>query len=94
MPDQRLRDTLAHLHEELAAHPELDGETADILADVLADITRLLSARAAADPESAAAQDDTLAARLTTATNDFETSYPRLTAAVTQVAEALSAMGI
>ncbi|GEM_PF-1190040 len=94
MPDQRLRDTLAHLHEELAAHPELDGETTNMLADVLADITKLLSDRAAAGPDGAATQDDTLAARLSTATNDFETSYPRLTAAVTQVAEALSAMGI
>lgn len=94
MPEQRLRDTLQRLHDDLAAEPDLDGETATMLGDILADITRLLDDRAGADPDAQGAQDDSLAGRLASATGDFEATHPRLTTAVTQLAEALSAMGI
>jgi hypothetical protein len=85
MPEQRLRDTLQRLHDELAAHPDLDGETTALLREVLADISGLLEGRSAGD---------NLATRLQSATSDFEATHPRLTAAVTQLADALSGMGI
>jgi hypothetical protein len=76
-----------HLHEELASSSELDAETATMLREVLKDIERLLTDREAPGHE-------TFTARLADATSDFEVTHPRLTAAVTQLAEALSGMGI
>ena len=87
MPEQRLRETLTRLHEELSATPELDAETASLLADVLKDCERLLTDRDAATHE-------TITQRLADATNDFEVEHPKLTAAVTKLAEALAGMGI
>jgi len=87
MPEQRLRETLERLHEELASTPELDAETASALAEVLSDCERLLTDRDAAAHES-------LTQRLADATNDFEVEHPKLTAAVTKLAEALAGMGI
>ena len=80
-------ETLSRLHEELAAAPELDAETAALLRDVLTDIEALLARRDASGHES-------LARKLAEAAADFEASHPRLTAAVGQLADALGRMGI
>lgn len=87
MPEKKLRDTLSKLHEDLAAEPPLDTETAALLRDLVADIEKLLAHRDEASR-------DTLVARLADATADFENSHPRLTATVGQLADALSGMGI
>ncbi len=87
MPKQRLSETLSKLHQELAAEPTLDSETTDQLKTVLADIEGLLAASEAEGHES-------LVERLSEATSDFETSHPRLSAAVAQLADALSGMGL
>ena len=94
MPEQRLRDTLERLHEELAAHPDLDGETAGLLRDVLADITALLEQRRTGGEQGQAGPDESLSGRLQSATSDLQTMHPRLTTAVAQLADALSGMGI
>jgi hypothetical protein len=87
MPKQKLRETLSRLHEDLAAEPQLDAETARLLRNVLTDIEKLLG-------EQDDVEHETLASRLAEATADFESSHPRLTATVGQLADALSGMGI
>jgi hypothetical protein len=87
MPKKKLRDTLARLHQELAAEPTLDAETSALLREILADIEGLLSEGGGAPPEG-------LAARLADTTSNFESSHPRLVATVGQLADALSGMGI
>jgi len=87
MPRQKLRDTLSKLHEDLAAEPQLNPETASLLREVMADIENLLN-------DSSSTGHESLATRLADATADFENSHPRLTATVGQLADALSGMGI
>jgi hypothetical protein len=97
MAKQRLRDTLQTLHQELAGQTDLDAKTAEALLVIMADITRLLDGNTTESGDSPDPQitgQGSLAQRLSSATGDFEASHPKLTTAVTQLAEALSAMGI
>jgi hypothetical protein len=97
MPRQKLTETLSRLHEELAAEPALNDETAALLRAILADIEKLLAAdqdEAAGAKTGAKPENETLVSRLADATADFENSHPRLTATVGQLADALSGMGI
>ncbi len=87
MTQRALRNELEHLHRELSEAPSLDPEARALLAEVAADIERLLAQDA---PESAAP----LARRLSAATERFEETHPQLTAVVGRLADALANLGI
>ena len=86
MPKERLRATLSELHDELTTTPAIDDEARQLLQEVSADIDRLLHQ----DEQPDAAHVGTLtglAAR-------FERDHPTLAAAIRQVADALSRVGL
>lgn len=85
--EQRLRQTLEQLHEELEQADSLDPGSRELLREVMGDIREALDRPQTS--ESASLLD-----RLREATGEFEESHPRLTAAVGRVADALSNLGI
>ncbi|HED65351.1 MAG TPA: DUF4404 family protein [Planctomycetes bacterium] len=87
MPENQLRETVAKLREELDADQGLSEERAARLRAIVADIEGLLEKREASE-------NDSLPVRLAEAASDFETSHPRLTSVLGQIADALSRMGI
>ena len=86
MPKERLRATLSELHDELKTTPAVDAEARRQLQEVSADIDRLLHA----NEQPAATHVDTLA----TLATRFERDHPTLAAAIRQVADALSRVGL
>ncbi|MFT7464884.1 MAG: hypothetical protein ACI9EF_003244, partial [Pseudohongiellaceae bacterium] len=67
MAEQRLRDTLQHLHQELSGQTDLDAKTAEALRLIVADITRLLdgsTGESSSEPDPQSAAQESLAQRL------------------------------
>ncbi|MBW2269999.1 MAG: DUF4404 family protein [Deltaproteobacteria bacterium] len=87
MTQKPLSDELEHLHRELSEAPSLDAEARALLAELAADIERLLAEDA---PESTGP----LADRLSAATERFEETHPKLTAVIGRLADALANLGI
>lgn len=85
MDQDRLHALLAELDRELQDTPSLDAQSQELLQRVLADVPRQ-AARARPDPSAEA--------RLRELVLRFEAGYPRLSAAVGQVADALGKLGI
>ena len=88
MADNRLLASLDALHDELAQTTALDEAGREKLAQISADIQRLLSGTPAAEEASS------LTGQLQDAVEGFGASHPRLTAALNQVADALAGLGI
>lgn len=86
MPKNNLRLNLEHLHRELAKPQAMDAETRELLAELAADIERVLAEEG---PENAG-----LAERVETATVKFEASHPSLARALSEVSDALAKLGI
>lgn len=86
MPKNTLRQNLEHVHRELAKPRAMDAETRELLADIAADIERVLAEER---PEDAG-----LADRVETATVRFEASHPNLARALSEVTDALAKLGI
>jgi hypothetical protein len=89
MEEPSLADLLARVHAELEHGQPLDDETRRLLGTVLADIQGVL-ARPVPPPSSA--EHAGLVQRLRASTGHLEDSHPRLTATVTQLIDALSAI--
>lgn len=89
MPEQRLREDLVRLQQELERHPSVDAEARELVAEIARDVESLLerSERSSEDQES-------LVDRLRSTATDFEESHPSLTAVVGRIADALAALGI
>jgi hypothetical protein len=84
-PDPRsaeLRATLARLHAELSQRPAVDAESRRLLAEVSADIERVI-----ASPGGPAPRVEALAAR-------FEAGHPDLAASLRQLIDLLGRAGI
>ena len=78
------------MHGELASAQEVDDETRELLSTLTSDIRRLSEE---SDERSAEAVGP-LSAQVQELVLRFETDYPRLTAALNQVADALASLGI
>lgn len=87
MPSDKLRQIVSMLREELAAEQDLEPARHEKLRRLAADLEAVLA-------ESEAPDSASLPARVADATSEFESSHPRLTELLGQVAEALSRMGI
>jgi hypothetical protein len=94
MDKQQLADTLARLHQELSARPELDAESRERLSQLLADIQSVLTET----PEDAQRPEDeehnSLRDRLQDAIVDFEAAHPQFSQLMGRIADGLSQMGI
>ncbi len=86
MSDQKLRELLEQLHEELARTESVDAKGREMLSHLNADIQQFL------DPT----QDNptTLLGRLQDAIDHFEVEHPAVTAALSQMLNTLSNAGI
>lgn len=100
-PDE-LRERLADLHRQLQTTRSASGEIRELLAEVLADIDRLLAGEgepaaepaAAGGPEPAGEPEARLSNRLADAAQRFEETHPQLAANIGSVVTALSRLGI
>ncbi len=90
---EELRDTLAHLHEQLESGGPVQGESRELLQEALGEIQGALD-RAGTGEQPSSADDPTLRDRLARMTEDFEEEHPKLAAAIGRVADALSNLGI
>jgi len=86
MTDQKLRELLQQLHDELERTKSVDEKGREMLSHLNADIQQFL------DP----AQDNptTLLGRLQDAIDHFEVEHPAVTAALSQMLNTLSNAGI
>ena len=86
MTDQKLRNLLEQLHDELARTDTVDEKGRDMLSHVSADIQKLLEPSETASPSTLE--------RLQEAIDHFEVDHPAITAALSQLLNALSNAGI
>lgn len=86
MPKKTLALNLERLHEELSTLDSLDDETRESLAEIAADIERILGQQ---DPRHASLPD-----RIEVLTVRFEASHPKLAGVLSEVADALAKVGI
>jgi len=95
---KELRDTLAHLHEQLESEKPIAEETRTLLQAAMLEINEALERASAETPStpSAAGNDEepSLLDRLSQMAEEFEESHPSISAAVGRVATALSNLGI
>lgn len=91
MPERldRLRATLDELDRELEALDTLDDATRARLEETKRDIQAALEKQ---QPEEV--EHESFIERLNDAAQEFETSHPRLTAAVGRIVDALAQLGI
>ena len=86
MTDQKLRELLEQLHDELANTETVDDKGREMLTHLSADIQKFI------DP---AEEDDmSLFGRLQDTIDHFEVEHPAITAALSQILNALSNAGI
>lgn len=86
MSDEKLRDLLEQLHDELENTPSLDDKGRELLSHLSADIQKLLVPSSTINP--------TIAKRFQDAIDHFEVTHPELTAALSQMLNALNNAGI
>lgn len=86
MPNQRLRELLEQLQDELARTESVDENGREMLGHLSADIQKFL------DP--AQENPETLLERLQKAIDHFEMEHPAITAALSQMLNTLNNAGI
>jgi hypothetical protein len=93
---QELRDTLAHLHEQLENHAPLEAESKALLLSTIQEINEALERAGSGSGTRSDADEEepTLLDRLGEMTEDFEENYPAISSAIGRVATALSNLGI
>ena len=87
MPEQKLRQLVANLHDELSRTSSVDDESRELLRELTGDIDKLVSADAVEHRASAAGQVSEAAAR-------FESDHPRLAAVLGEIVDTLAKLGI
>lgn len=85
----KLKATVAELHAELAAMPEVDSESRAMLEGAIRDIQETIGS-ASRKPTA----EETLTSRLTTVASHFEVSHPTLSGIIGSTVDALARMGI
>ena len=88
-PLSRLKESVDHLHEQLAGADHLGAAERESLESLLGEVARLLDREDEHEPDH-----ESLAEQLREATEDFEEAHPVLTHAVGRVIDALSSLGI
>ena len=98
MERQKLKETLAELHQELAASPdEIDDETKTLLKQLATDIDHVCVEDSADSEEKSPVvpeKKEGLLDQLLDLTKEFEESHPQLADVIGRVATAFSRIGI
>ncbi|NTU97587.1 MAG: DUF4404 family protein [Chlorobiaceae bacterium] len=89
MEQQKLRELLVALHQELATVDSVDEATGGVLSTLREDIGKLVDK----EHSSALATDEPLRERLSEAVNHFEAGHPRLSLAIQHLLDSLANMG-
>ncbi|UCE86887.1 MAG: DUF4404 family protein [Deltaproteobacteria bacterium] len=89
---RELKETLAQLHEQLEVAGAVDADARERLREALDEIQTILDR--AEDKAVEPDLDQSFGDRLSEMTHHFEEEHPALTAALSRVINALSAMGI
>lgn len=88
MKKEQLQSTLSNLHTEFESAGAIDDKTRAMLKTLTADIERLL------DESNDSNDTDSITEQLRLAMVEFETDHPKISAAIHQVTDALSNLGI
>ena len=89
MPRDQLRESIAHLQEELLAGVPLSPEDRRQLESVLGEVSGILESDEAQESDSTGTFDE-----LPTLVRRFETTHPKLAAVLGRIADSLSQLGI
>lgn len=90
MEKQRLRETLAELHNSLGDVDRLDEETRQLMRTVVDDLQRLVQSEGQVSSDEVQPVSSNLQELLL----KFETEHPQLTGIVNRIAETLANLGI
>ena len=89
MPEQKLRELVENLHEELSSTSSVDAESRELLQQLTADIDQLT-----AGDEAGAGHRSTALQEIEAVTARFESEHPRLALILGNIADTLSKLGI
>jgi hypothetical protein len=89
MPRDQLRESIAHLQEELSAGVPLSPEDRTQLESVLGEVSGILESDEAHESDSIGTFDE-----LPSLVTRFETTHPKLAAVLGRIADSLSQLGI
>ncbi|MEI7748217.1 MAG: DUF4404 family protein [Chlorobiaceae bacterium] len=88
MEQQKLRELLDTLHQELEQVESIDETTEVVLSNLRADMQRLLAEKAGTLHE-----DESLVERMNEALDHFETDHPKLSLTIQHILDSLAKMG-
>lgn len=90
MPRDQLRESIAHLQEELSAGEPLSPDDRARLESVLGEVSGIIDSEEGAEVSGSGAVFDDLP----TLVERFETTHPKLAAVLGRIADSLSQLGI
>ncbi|NTW81934.1 MAG: DUF4404 family protein [Chlorobiaceae bacterium] len=90
MEQQKLRELLESLHQELVHVDTVDESTEDVLSTLREDIRKLVDKD---EHPAAINSDEPLIERLNEAVNHFEAGHPKLSLAIQHLLDSLANMG-
>lgn len=88
MEQQKLRELLETLHQELGQLGTVDEKTGEVLATLKEDISKLV------EGGDEAAAEESLTERMNDAVGHFEEEHPRLSMMIQHVLDSLARMGL
>ncbi|NTW53998.1 MAG: DUF4404 family protein [Chlorobaculum sp.] len=88
MEQQKLRELLETLHEELGQLGSVDEKTGEVLATLKDDISKLV------EGGNEAVDEESMTERLNDAVGHFEEKHPRLSMMIQHVLDSLARMGL
>lgn len=89
MEQQKLRELLETLHQELGQVGAVDEKTEEVLSTLREDISKLVNEGAKACEE-----EESLTGRMNDAVGHFEEDHPRLSMLIQHVLDSLARMGL
>lgn len=89
MEQQKLRELLETLHQELGQLGTVDEKTGEVLATLNEDISKLVEGG-----KEAADNEESLTDRMSDAVGHFEEEHPRLSMMIQHVLDSLARMGL
>jgi len=88
MEQQKLRELLETLHQELERVDSVDETTVAVLSNLREDISKLVT-----DNVGTVHENESLMERMSEAVDHFETDHPKLSMTIQHVLESLAKMG-
>lgn len=89
MEQQKLRELLETLHQELSQLGSVDEKTEEVLSSLKDDISKLVEGG-----ETVAREEENLTHRMNEAVGHFEEEHPRLSMMIQHVLDSLARMGL